>query len=288
MAVMHRILRSLIHGQLLMAASAASYVAVAGILITGVPVSAAWLVAAFFGTLGIYLLDSVRSADREDAISQSIRAGLFRAHRGWAISGGLLSLGVGGLAVVWARVSFETWVALALLGLLGLAYLLPVLPIAGRRLTLKDLSMVKPLLISFAWLAGALLVARESMPSPTPTSALMESLLFGLATGPTLLLDSLWLDRRDRVADAAFGHPTIASTLSVREFLLVRIALWVLPCWVLALDSGFLIPVLGVMSGSLVLVCLEPDRMGFESTRVVAASLWRFTLLLLVVLCWTG
>ena len=102
-----------------------------------------------------------------------------------------------------------------------------------------------------------------------------------------LLLDSLWLDRRDRVADTVFGHPTIASILSVRGFLLSRIALWVLPCAVLVLDSGFLIPVLGLLSGSLILVLLEPDRLGFESTRVVAASLWRFTLLL-VVLCWMG
>ncbi|MAJ48036.1 MAG: hypothetical protein CBC35_12340 [Planctomycetes bacterium TMED75] len=287
MSTLHCIFRLLIHGQLLMAASAASYVAVAGILVNEVPVPLVWLVAAFFGTLGIYLLDSVRSADREDAISQSVRAGLFRANRGWAILSGLLSLGVGGLAVVWAQVSFEAWVVLILLGVLGLAYLLPVLPVSGRRLTLKDLSLVKPLLISLAWLVGALLVARESMPASPPTSALLDSMLFGLATGPTLLLDSLWLDRRDRAADVAFGHPTIASILSVRGFLLIRIVLWGLPCLVLVLDSGFLIPVLGLLGGSLVLVCLEPDRMGFESTRVVAASLWRFTLLL-VVLCWMG
>ena len=287
MSVFRCILRLVIHGQLLMAASAASYVAVAGILISGVPVPVAWLLAAFFCTLGIYLLDSVRSADREDAISQSDRAGLFRTHRGWATCGGLASLGVGGLAVLWARASPETWIVLVLLGLLGLAYLMPMLPVPGRRLTLKDLSLVKPLFISFAWLTGALLVAWESLPSPAPTSAPMSAFLFGLATAPMLLLDSLWLDRRDRVADTVFGHPTIASILSVRGFLLSRIALWVLPCAVLVLDSGFLIPVLGLLSGSLILVLLEPDRLGFESTRVVAASLWRFTLLL-VVLCWMG
>ncbi len=73
-------LRLAIHGQLLMAASALCYVQLAALLLFDAWIPPSWGVAAFLGTLGIYLLDSVRSAEREDAISQPVRAALFRRH----------------------------------------------------------------------------------------------------------------------------------------------------------------------------------------------------------------
>ena len=273
----------MIHGQLIMAASALCYVQLAGLLLFDAWIPPAWSLVAFLGTLGIYLLDSVRSADREDAISQPVRAALFRKHRGLAVCAGLLSLLIGGGALLAVRPAPGSWCLVVLMGVLGMAYLLPVLPASDRWHTLKDLSLVKPVMISLAWLLGAFVVAWDAAP-PTSTAPWGCSLVFATSTGSILLLDSLWLDRRDRIADLEFDHPTISSGLGDRGFLIIRLVLWILPCWILLLDSGFLIPLAGLMAGSLVLVLIEPDRLASEAAQVVAASLWRFTALLTVVL----
>ena len=199
---------------------------------------------------------------------------------------GLSSLLIGGVALLAARPAPGSWCLVILMGALGLAYLLPVLPAPNRRRTLKDFSVVKPLMISVAWLLGAFVVAWDAAP-PGTAAPWGCSLMFATSTGPILLLDSLWLDRRDRIADLAFDHPTISSGLGDRGFLFVRLVLWILPCWILLLDPGLLVPVVGLLVGSVALVLIEPDRLASEALRVVAASLWRFTALLAVVL-WLG
>ena len=82
-------------------------------------------------------------------------------------------------------------------------------------------------------------------------------------------------------------QPSLQDLLGDRGFLLVRLVLWILPCWILLLDPGLLVPVVGLLVGSVALVLIEPDRLASEALRVVAASLWRFTALLAVVL-WLG
>ena len=181
-----------------------------------------WLPAALFGTLGLYLIDSVRSANREDAISQPVRAAWFRRWRGFWIITSLLSLVLALVSVLLAAPSWEGWCMLVLLALLGGAYLLPLVPRRRGWSTLKSFSHAKPVTISLAWFGGGLLVAWESTDS-TSTMVLFErSMLFGVSTLPLLLLDSIWLDRRDRVADLAFSQPTFSSLMPAGRFQCLR------------------------------------------------------------------
>ena len=124
--------RFIVHGQILMALSAVCYVQVAGLIVDGRRISFAWSAAAFLGTLGIYLLDSLRSADREDPISQPERARLFSRHPGRSLCYGLASLILGFLCLLAASPSPWVWFMLLVLAFLATCYLLPLVPL-GRR-----------------------------------------------------------------------------------------------------------------------------------------------------------
>jgi hypothetical protein len=264
----------LAHSQLVMALSAVCYVETAALVLTGRSASLPWLVAAGLGTLGIYLLDSVRSADREDGISQPVRAMIFHRVRGPAVLAGLLSLLIAGCCALIARPSFGAMVVLAILGLLGAAYLLPIVPSQQGLVTLKKYSRSKPFAISIAWLVGANVIGIESH---APGEALQWNMLvgFGLTTFPLLLLDSLWLDRRDMAADRAFRHPTLAAVLSSNWFFILRVVLFLL-AFLGAPFTGLLL-VCGFQIGAVLLLMVEPARLGLEASRVWLASLWRLT-----------
>ena len=281
------IFRVLVHGQIVMALSAVCYVCVAGIYLHRAPILWLWASAAFFGTLGLYLLDSVRSSEREDAISQPVRASWFRRYRALATIASLASCTAALVCVVLARPAWGGWCTLFVLASLGASYLFPCIPWRRSWVTLKSFSYAKPVSISLAWLVGALLVGLESGASPSSQHVTEHSLLFVLSTLPLLLLDSIWLDRRDQVADITYGHPTISSGMSARWFQSLRVALWCLPLLVLALMPELWLPLLGLQVGSLCLVLIEPDRIASELAQVMAASTWRFSGLA-AALIWIG
>ena len=166
---------------------------------------------------------------------------------------------------------------LLLLALLGGAYLLPLVPRRRGWSTLKSFSHAKPVTISLAWFVGALLVAWESTDSTSTAVLVGSSLLFALSTVPLLLLDSIWLDRRDRHADLAFSQPTVSSSMGGRRFQCLRILLWCTPLLVLVLAPDLWITVLGFQAGGFVLVVIEPDRIRSEAIQVIVASGWRFS-----------
>ena len=281
------IFRVLAHSQIFMALSAVCYVSIAEVYLQRSLALNSWLLAAFFGTLGLYLLDSVRSAEREDAISQPERASYFRKHRAPAVISSFASLVLALVCIGLARPGWGAWCILFLLALLGGSYLSPVIPLRGGWATLKSFSYVKPVTISLAWLLGALLVGWDSVGSSTPGGSISHSLLFALSTLPLLLLDSIWLDRRDRLADVAFGHPTISSAISAEWFQLVRVVLWCLPFLALVFMPELWMLALSLQVGSLCLVLIEPDRLASEVTRVILASTWRFTGLVGAII-WVG
>ena len=278
MGSLPRGLALLAHGQLVMAASAACYVESAALLVTGRGASPAWLVAAFLGTLGLYLLDSVRSSEREDAISQPNRASLFQGNRGIANLIAIGSLIGAFIATCIARPGFETWVLLLLLGGLAITCLIPVIPTRRGLVTLKHVGFFKPLVISVAWLLGAILIAMQQEIDDTDWSQWTRVVGFSLATLPLLLLDSIWLDRRDMHADNAYKHPTLAGSLSPGGFRFL--------CVVFLLVSLIGIPFIGAVMlapflvGAFLLVVIEPSRLASEPARVWLAACWRFTGLL--------
>ena len=211
-----------VHSQLFMAVSGVCFVSgVSLILVDGVPPPAS-LLAVATGILAVHLFDSVRGADREDRISQPHRAALFRTHAATALvlSGAFLVLTV--LFLLAAKTPLWVLVAFGLLGLLAASYILPVLswfdPRRGSPDSLKDLARLKPALISLAWLAGACLVVLARSPHLDGTPAAGDVLTLMIIAFPLLLLDSIWLDRRDRRADASYGRMTIAVRLSSRSF----------------------------------------------------------------------
>jgi hypothetical protein len=270
------ILSALAHLQIVMAVSAVAFVQTASLLLAGRGASTGWLLAALLGTLGIYLLDGVRSSDREDSLSQSRRATLCRRHRGLFSVLGLLALGGGGICAVSSSSSPWVLVLLGLLGLAGLAHVLPIVPSRSGRLTTKDLGLIKPLVISLAWLIGGLLVSFESDPVGPPPS-LAGLIGFSLMSFPLLVLDSIWLDRRDMQADARFGQDTWAGRLDPGRYRLATCVLLLLPFLGCPWLPGGWVMIGWFWLGAVWLVLLPPARLGSEAMQVCLAALWRYT-----------
>ncbi|MCH2161190.1 MAG: hypothetical protein MK085_04870 [Phycisphaerales bacterium] len=203
-----------VHSQVLMAMSAAALV-FASTRVLGVTISGWWYLVAGLGTWMIYLLDSARSMDAEDLRSQPRRAAMFRNH---PFLGTVLPWLAGFLAVVATLLARPTWSMcwlLAGLGLIGLAYAIPVLPATtasqGRtaRRTLKQFAGLKPVTICVAWTGGAVLLpllgASSGYEGPSWVAGWLVALLFLL-----LLADTMLLDLRDRDGDQEQGLRTVA------------------------------------------------------------------------------
>jgi hypothetical protein len=270
------ILSALAHLQIVMALSAVAYVQTAALLLTGRGAPSSWLLAALFGTLGIYLLDGVRSADREDSISQANRARLSRRFRGWLSALGLLSLLAAGVFVLRSEPSVRVLILLGLLGFVSLAHVLPLIPGRSGLVTTKDLGLVKPLVISLAWLIGGLLVSFESDPEePLAASAGLAG--FALMTFPLLVLDSFWLDRRDMQADARFDRGTFAGGLESDRFRSLCGVFFLLPLLGAPWLPGGWVMIGWYWLGAVWLVLLPPRRLHAEAVQVCLAALWRFT-----------
>jgi len=264
------------HLQLVMAASAVAYVESACRIVLGRGAGVGWLCAAGFGTLGLYLLDGVRSADHEDAVSQPGRADICRRHRGVMSLSAIAALLVAGLGVWTSRPSVSGWLMLAGLAFLGLSHLLPILRRGGVWCTIKSLPLLKPLVISLAWLLGAFLVCHESVATGEAWSATRWS-GFTVATLPLLLLDSIWLDHRDRLADVRFGRPSLFGSLAPGAFLRLRLLLFGLPVLSLLSPSVSFTWLSLFLLGAMGLVWWRPDRLRSEAARVWVAAGWRFT-----------
>ena len=272
-----------------MAFSGACFVSAVSLLTLGDFPAPGLLLAAFTGILAIHLFDSVRSADREDRISQPRRAGLFRARSVPVFVLGFVLLILTGIALLAAGTQLWVLVAFGLLGLLAASYIFPVLsllPARNARLdSLKDLARLKPILISLAWLTGACLVvlARPHHLDQAPGSGVFLGLVF--VAFPWLLLDSIWLDRRDRLADESYARMTFAVRVSAKSFHMVCLILFLIPI------LGVLYPgaerhgfVIGGFIGALPMVVFGPDRIRSEAMRVLVAGSWRVTSLLGILL----
>ena len=200
----------LVHTQVLMAASAAA-ILFASAQVLGAHLSPWWYPAAGLGTWTIYLLDSARSRNAEDQRSQPQRAALFERFPVMRLAIPILSATFGLLCVILAQPPTAALWLLLILGAIGIAYAVPMLPIATRQSsalgTLKNFALFKPITICVAWTLGAVLfpaVAGDSEPS-IPAILMLTLLLL-----PLLLGDTLLLDLRDREGDAEAGIATFA------------------------------------------------------------------------------
>ena len=275
----------LVHSQLFMAFSGACFVTAVSIFLVGAVPSPTMLLASACGILSIHLFDSLRSAKREDMISQPRRAKLFRERPlPFLVLGGALLI-LTGVALLHAGTRLWVMGCLSLLGLLAACYVFPVLSLfpADKKTpdSLKDLARLKPVLISFAWFSGACLVVLGRPLTGEETPALVAFLSLLISAFPWLLLDSIWLDRRDRLADESYDRMTFAVRLSAGSFRAVCVVLCLFPLLGVFLPGaghhGFMI---GGFIGALPMILLTPDQIRSEAMRVVVAGLWRVTSLL--------
>jgi 4-hydroxybenzoate polyprenyltransferase len=103
----------------------------------------------FFATVFVYNLDRLVSASREDAVELTERHLWIRARRSWlwaavgmSAMGGLVSLAFMSIDILWGLVP---------LGVLSLAYSLPVMVRGDRKLRLKDVPGLKIFLVALIW-----------------------------------------------------------------------------------------------------------------------------------------
>ena len=275
----------LVHSQVFMAFSGACFVTSVSVFLVGAVPSPIMLLASASGILSIHLFDSVRSANREDLISQPRRAKLFRDRPLPVLLLSVALLILTGVALLYAGTRLWVLACFSLLGLLAACYVFPVLSLflADKKTpdSLKDLARLKPVLISFAWFSGACLVVLGRPLAEEVTPGLISFLGLLICAFPWLLLDSIWLDRRDRLADESYHRMTFAVRLSAGSFRAVCAVLYLFPLLGAFLAGagphGFII---GGFIGALPMILLTPDQIRSEATCVVVAGLWRVTSLL--------
>ena len=171
----------------------------------GIPPSAPLLTLAFCGTVLIYQLDRVLGLSPEDKVNRPGRTRWMQSHRRYVAATIAAAVVVGGgMLTVLQPI---TALAGCGLGLIGAVHVWPLAP-GGHRL--KAWGWVKPLAISGAWSAGAVLLPVLEADRPITTGAwALVAYRFGIVSVNTLLAD--W---NDRAGDAQVGLQTVATMQS--------------------------------------------------------------------------
>jgi 4-hydroxybenzoate polyprenyltransferase len=166
----------------------------------------------FFATLFVYNLDRLVSVSREDAVEVTERHQWIRARRKWLWSVVGLS-GVGGLASL-IFVPIDVLWGLVPLGVISLAYSLPVMSTEGKKLRLKDLPGLKIFLIALVWASVTVilpaLAADADVLGPDVLLAFAERVIFIFAI-------TLPFDVRDLERDRLSGIRTLPMKLGAEK-----------------------------------------------------------------------
>ena len=203
-------LRAIIFSNLFIAAAATLFTRETYHLLQVEPRWSPLLAVVFFATLFVYNLDRLSSGSGEDRVEESPRHRWIHRHeRVLQVSAGI-SLVASAVGTLW--LPLEVTVALIPLGVLALAYSLPVIPTGDRWLRLKDVPGLKVILIAVVW-AGATgwLPAIETLEDPwNARVAQMVGARALFIVGITLPFDIRDMDR-----DARSGIATIPLWLGV-------------------------------------------------------------------------
>lgn len=256
-----------------MAASAAAFVYVNASLLQR-QLALTVYAAAFFGTWAIYLWDARDSFSVEDRINQPLRAALFEQYRAVVRWLAPASLAVAALCLLPALSTPIALPALAALGVCGLAYVFPLIPLGGGRFgRVKDVPFLKMAVINLAWAAGGVgvpLLLGQGPPPPTFLGALFAVHL------ALLTLDTFALNYRDREGDAAAQLTTIAVLVGPRGLRWLRVgaavtlvAAFCLPNPLRLVEGAMALELLGAV---LAVRRLEKHEVAFS----MAVGGWRF------------
>jgi 4-hydroxybenzoate polyprenyltransferase len=166
----------------------------------------------FFATLFVYNLDRLVSVSREDAVEVTERHRWIRARKKWLW--GVVGLSaLGGLASL-AFVPIDALWGLVPLGVITLAYSLPVMAREGKTLRLKDVPGLKIFLIALVWASVTVvlpaLVADVNVIGPDVVLTFVERVIFIFAI-------TLPFDVRDLERDRLSGIRTLPMKLGPRS-----------------------------------------------------------------------
>ena len=156
MRSMKRLVDLLLYSNVFIAIGAVCMVEMTEIMLTG-DWELSWLSgAAFFGTLTIYLLSRENSLRRVEKPESTKRLAWMRTSRSWVLI--LVLIGAIGFLISYSQLSFYLQAAYIPVGLLALAYALPVIPTSDGVKRLRDIGWLKIILISGVWAYVTLLL----------------------------------------------------------------------------------------------------------------------------------
>ncbi len=203
-------MRPLIFSNIFIALAAIALTHATYFLIDATPGSHGLLALVFFATLFIYNLDRLVSTSREDAVEVTQRHRWIREHRRflWALAG---VSGVGAAASLFFIPLDVVW-GLVPLGVVSLAYSLPVYSREGKKRRLKDVPGLKIFLIALVW--GAVTVILPALEAGAEVIgadvilSFVERLIFIFAI-------TLPFDTRDLERDRDSGIRTLPMMIGV-------------------------------------------------------------------------
>ncbi|MBI1367728.1 MAG: hypothetical protein GC162_03650 [Planctomycetes bacterium] len=177
-----------------------------------------WYCGAAVGCAWVYLVDAgLFRVPAEDFVNAPRRAA-FMARSRWPL---LIGAGAATAGVMMRVLSMPmhraTWMLLGALTVIAGLYVMPIIPRRdGPAKRLKDFATVKPIVISIAWLAGAMgLAVTEGV---TRHDEVVHEWLIGALLMTLLLADSIALDWADRPGDAGADVHTLATRLTPRGY----------------------------------------------------------------------
>ncbi len=176
--------------------------------LTGHPVNFAVLIAGCCGVFLIYQIDRSWLFQSEDEFNQPQRVSWVRRNRNYILISTAAGVALGCIAA--SFLDFGTLLVGGLLAVLGLVYLMPIMPGGIRP---KSIWYVKPLAISLAWAFGGVVLPLVAAGMPL-RGAPMGLLLYRVSF---ILPNVLLTDWQDRHGDEVAGLKSLAMMLTEKQ-----------------------------------------------------------------------
>ncbi len=203
------VLDYLLYSSLFLAIAAVSKVYVSSVL-QDMPISAGACLIMVLGTFSIYNMNR-KTDESEDAVNHSRRFAFTQKHAGLLWYSSLAGYGLAFLvASFYGPVAI---VATAFPLASGIAYSIPLLPAGCRYRRLKDVPLVKNLLVAGAWAVPVACLPAACTGAPFGMMTLVVGLLFFLLS----FINSTVFDIRDVAGDADSGVRTLPVMLGIRR-----------------------------------------------------------------------
>ena len=232
--------------------------------VLGVAFSWEWAAALFSATLSAYTYHRVGPGIQHSIVGVGgiRRSWIAENSRALRIQMGLA--GVLAIAFFIRLCSVEQWYFLIPAAVVALVYILPIIPLGGKWIRLRELPYFKILIIVAVWMVLSLLPLVPEI-SPLPQNNALQLLLFQRLL--FLLAVTIPFDLRDMEFDRSRGIKTLATSLGAERSIRISHLLLVLSaivCWMgfqMQIWNGSIALALAVSSAStaILLARIKPD-----------------------------